>query len=152
MDFLEVIKRRHSVRSYQQKTVTSKQINSILEVAKRAPSAGNLRAYRIIVAKDGKQRQAIAHAAFDQMWLAEAPVLFILVACPLISSKKYGKRGHFYSIQDATLAAAYLQLAIVNLGLSCGWVGAFADEQLSAILKLQENEFPIAVIPCGYAS
>lgn len=150
MEFLEVVKTRHCVRSYQDKALTKKQIDGIFQVIERTPSAGNLRAFRIMTVTDSETKIKIAQSAFDQMWIVQAPILFILIAQPQISSAKYGERGHFYSICDAVIAGAYLQLAATNLGLSTGWVGAFNNAQLSAILKIQDPEFPIAIIPCGY--
>jgi len=41
-------------------------------------------------------------------------------------------------VQDATIAAAYAQLAVCALGLSTVWVGALDEEKISAILNLEQ--------------
>jgi nitroreductase len=57
-----------------------------------------------------------------------------------------------FSVQDATIAAAYAQLAVCALGLSTVWVGAFDEEKVSAILNIPKDHRPIAILLIGYAN
>jgi len=75
----------------------------------------------------------------------------VFVALPKTSSQKYGDRGReLYAVQDATIAASFAWLQAVDLGLSGGWVGGFAEDKVRKILDLDENQKPIAIIPIGY--
>ncbi len=152
MDFFEAVKKRRSVRVFQEKNVEEEKLEKILEAANSAPSAGDLQAYEIIIVRDEKRKQLLASAALGQDFIAEAPVALVVLADPPRSAWKYGKRGsELYSIQDATIAGAYIQLAAVALGLSTTWVGALDDEEVKKIVGAPVEAKPVAIIPLGYA-
>lgn len=143
MDFSNVIRSRHSIRKFLDTSVPDTLIAQILELAKLAPSAGNLQAYKVVVVKDKEVKRALH--------LIEAPVFLIICALPEVSAERYGDRGrNLYSIQDATIFASYIQLAAVDLGLATVWLGAFNENKIRKILGLGGDTRPIAVIPLGY--
>ncbi|MFN3947776.1 MAG: nitroreductase family protein [Aquificaceae bacterium] len=151
MEFFEVLKRRHSVRSYQKKPVEEEKLIKIMEAVRSAPSAGNLQAYEVFVVLDQRKKDEIARWALNQWFIAEAPVVFVFFANPRRSAIKYGKRGaEFYCIQDATIACAYAQLSAVALGLGTCWVGAFDEMGLRACLSAPADLKPVAVLTLGY--
>ncbi|RMF30337.1 MAG: nitroreductase, partial [Candidatus Nitrosothermus koennekii] len=47
MDFFDVIENRHSIRAYKDREVEEEKLLKILEVVRKAPSAGNLQAYML---------------------------------------------------------------------------------------------------------
>lgn len=65
---------------------------------------------------------------------------------------RFGERSKLFSVQDATIATTYAQLAVCALGLSTVWVGAFDEKKVSKILKLPEHHRPVAILPIGYAN
>jgi len=91
----------------------------------------------------------IISAAKDQTFLAEAPLLLVLCANPLVLWKALEK-GHSCSLQDATIALAYAQLTVHVLGLSTVWVGAFDERKVSEILHRPQRQRPVAMLPIGY--
>ncbi|MGB9602645.1 MAG: nitroreductase family protein [Verrucomicrobiia bacterium] len=151
MELFEAINSRRSIRKYKSVAIEPEKINKIYDVITRAPSAGNLQAYQVYVVKDIETKKRLAKAALDQEFIVEAPI--VLVFCAVAArSKKYGKRGEtLYCIQDATIAAAYAQLAATALGLSTCWVGAFDESEVVNILRLPIGHRPIAMLPIGYA-
>ncbi|MEM0360622.1 MAG: nitroreductase family protein [Candidatus Diapherotrites archaeon] len=152
MDFFETVLQRHSVRKFQEKTVEKEKLQKILETANSAPSAGNLQAYKIVVVEKKELKEKLSFAAFGQKFLVQAPLLLVFCSLPEKSEQRYGARGSLYSIQDATIAASYAQLAATALGLASVWVGAFDEEEVSKALNLEENMAPISIIPIGYAA
>lgn len=151
MEFFEVVKRRHSVRSYQDKPVEEEKLEKILEAVNSAPSAGNLQSFSVFIIKDLKKRKELAEAAQGQDFIAEAPLVLVFCSNPSRSSRRYGKRGEqLYSLQDATIAATFAMLAITDLGLSTVWVGAFDEKEVLKILGNPEGLIPIAILPIGY--
>lgn len=151
MEFEEVLRERRSIRQYRKKEIPEEKIRQILELANLSPSAGNLQARKIILIKDKKTKEKIARASLRQDFIAKAPVVFVICADPAKSAVKYRERGRqLYAVQDATIFAAYLQLAAASLGLASCWVGAFKEDEINEILALPENLKPIAVIPVGY--
>jgi nitroreductase len=92
-------------------------------------------------------------SAHGQNSLAESQVVLVFCADHLLSGSKYGRRGtDLYSVQDATIAAAYAQLAATSLGLSTVWVGAFEPEKVAAVVESPKEVTPVAMIPIGYAA
>jgi nitroreductase len=151
MDFHDVIDKRRSVRAFQEKPVDAKVLRKLLDLVSLAPSAGNLQAYRITIVRDQALKDALVTAAFNQEWIAKAPAVVIFSADQKQSELKYGDRGmDFYSMQDATLAAAYFQLAAVAEGLASGWVGGFDTLEVSRLIGAEPYEVPVAIIPLGY--
>ena len=151
MDFFETVEKRHSVRKFTSQQVSDQDLQKILETARAAPSAGGLRAYKILVFRDSETKLKLSEAALGQEFLAEASVLLVFCADPERSGGKYGYRGKtLYSVQDATIAASYSQLAAAAIGLASVWVGAFDDEMVKAAAGTTLN--PVAIIPVGYAA
>ncbi|HET19493.1 MAG TPA: nitroreductase [Chromatiales bacterium] len=151
-DLFETVRHRHSVRHFQaDMPVGREKLNAVLEIACAAPSAGGLQAYRIVAIESAEARRQLAHAAHDQACLAEAPLTLAFVTQPARSEQTYGARGReLYAIQDATIAAAYAQLAAVAAGLACGWVGSFDEEAVCGVIGCGADERPVALIPIGY--
>jgi nitroreductase len=150
-DFFETVRARRSVRAYQSRPVEPAQLEAILDAANRAPSAGNLQGYEIHVVRDAAARRALARACLDQLFVAQAPVALVFCADPARSGAKYGRRGEeLYCVQDATIAAAYAQLAAAALGLGTCWVGAFDETQVARVLRLRAGLRPVAILPVGW--
>ncbi|KAB2927580.1 MAG: nitroreductase [Candidatus Contendobacter sp.] len=151
-DFFETVRHRHSIRKYQpDMPVETEKLHAILEMACAAPSAGDLQSYRIIVVRDLAERQALVHAAHHQTFIAEAPVCLVFCADPTRSAAAFGERGaSLYAVQDATIAAAYTQLAIVAAGMGSTWVGYFEEDRVRAVLGLEPGLIPIALMSLGY--
>jgi len=150
MEFFELVKNRHSIRAFQEKEVEPEKIEKILNAANLAPSAGNLQAYKICVVKEKRAREKLSEAA-NQEFVASAPVVLVFLTDPDQSAQKYGSRGEkLYSLQDATIACAYAQLAIADLGLASVWVGAFDEGAVSEAIDAPRNLRPVAILPIGY--
>ncbi|MFP4589725.1 MAG: nitroreductase family protein [Candidatus Bipolaricaulota bacterium] len=151
MDFFELIDRRISVRSYNERPVSEEKIDKLLRAANSAPSAGNLQAYSIHVVTSQEKRNELLNAAYNQHFIAEAPLVVVFLQDAERSARKYGERGEeLFSIQDATIAAAYLQLAATELSLDTCWVGAFNEEAVQRVLDLEKR--PISIITVGYST
>jgi nitroreductase len=151
MEFSELIEERRSIRAYQQREVEEEKLRKVLHAASRAPSAGDLQAYQIVVARDPRARRSLAGAAYDQLFVGEAPVVLVFVASPSRSAVRYGSRGkNLYCVQDATIACAYAQLAAHDLGLGACWVGAFSEQMARESVGVAADEVPVALLPIGY--
>ncbi len=153
MDYFELLEKRHSIRSYTSQPVEDEKLHAILQAANRAPSAGNLQAYEIYVVTDPARLQALAWAALDQTFIAQAPAALVFCASPKRSSVRYGRRGTtLYCIQDATIACAFAHLAAAALGLGSVWVGAFDEDGVRRVIGVWEDLRPVAILPVGYSS
>jgi nitroreductase len=121
-----------------------------LDAANSAPSAGNLQSYKVYVVRNDEAKDEIMMASSDQECIVQAPL--VLIFCAVRNPNlKYGERGaDLYSVQDATIAAAYAQLAATEEGLGTVWVGAFDSLEVARIINADSYEVPVALIPLGY--
>lgn len=151
-NFFSTVRHRHSIRKYRpDASIEAEKLHAILEMAAAAPSAGDLQAYHIHVVSTQAMRTDLANAAEKQAFLSEAPVALVFSADPQRSATRFGERGsRLYALQDATIAAAYAQLAAVAAGLASTWVGYFDVVAVRRILVLPEHLEPIAILALGY--
>ena len=153
MQFFEVIERRQSVRAFASTELEPEKLSAVLEAVRLVPSAGDCQAFEIVVVHDPSRKEVLSEAAYGQEFIARAPVVLAFVADPRRNVSKYGDRGaSLYCVQDATIAAAYAQLAATALGFGSCWVGAFDERGVAAALKVSGNLRPIALMPLGYAA
>lgn len=153
MQFPEVIGRRRSIRAFRATAIEEQKIHAILATAQSAPSAGDLQAYRIVVVTAVETKALLAKAALGQQFIAQAPVVLVFFADRRRSKAKYGCRGtELFCVQDATIAAAYAQLAATQEELGSCWVGAFDDNGVSESLGAPAHLRPMALMPLGYSA
>ena len=173
----ECIELRRSVRSYKDKGLTLKQISNILWSAqgftedrygfRAVPSAGATYPLVVYIAKkDGLYRyipeshglkheikkdvrKDIANGALGQGFISDAGAGIIITAIYERTTQRYGDRGIRYVHIEAGHCAQNIHLEAVALGLGSVPVGAFNDDGLSKLLKL-EREKPLYIIPVGY--
>jgi nitroreductase len=151
MDFFDLVGSRHSVREFTREPVSDAIVERLLAAANRAPSAGNLQAYEIVVVRSAKGRRLLARAALGQEFVAEAPLVLVFVTHPERNAERYGDRGaRLYGVQDATIAAAYAQLAAQALGLGGVWVGAFDDAAVLSAVRAPSGHGVSSLLVLGY--
>lgn len=149
MELSKAIQARQSIRAFKDDPVPDHIIDTILNAAIRAPSEGNLQPWRFFVVKNERVKQALAIAALDQMFIAEAPVV-VVVCIDLAATAPYGARGkELFSIQSTAAAIEHILLTVTSLGLGACWVGAFKEERVSVLLDLDDHIRPVALIPIG---
>lgn len=153
MEFFKTVESRVSVRGYLQKPVKEADLQKILHCACLAPSAGNIQSYRVVIVRKKRDREALAKACHSQMFMVEAPVSIAYLADKRRDRAKYGERGsELFSVQDATIAAAFSQLAAAALGLGTVWIGGFDEKAVAKVLGAKKHEKPVVILPLGYAS
>jgi len=81
MDFLELMQKRRSVRSFKEKEIPQELLDKILEAVRIAPSAGNIQSYKIKITKDREVKEHLVKASFGQKFIAQAPIViaFLLI-------------------------------------------------------------------------
>ena len=153
MDFFDVIKNRHSIRTFSDQPVEAEKLQKILETANLAPSAGNLQAYEIYVVLDAKKRDGLSCAALAQEYIAAAPLALVFCTHPELTEGKYTERGtRLYTVQDATIACSFAMLAATALGLGSVWVGTFDEKVVRMIIGAPEGQVPVVILAVGYAA
>jgi SagB-type dehydrogenase family enzyme len=96
----------------------------------------------------GDWRQALAGAA-SQQFIALAPASLVIAAVPERTMRRYGQRGVCYIDMEAGHAAQNIGLQAVALGLGTVVAGAFDDDRLASLLKLDKATILLYIIPVG---
>jgi nitroreductase len=153
IDFESVVKRRRMCREYLDRDVPHEKVERILDLASRYPSAGHTEPQEFIVVRNQQVKEELARAALDQRFVAQAPLVIVVISDTRRSARRYGERGvHFYSIIDGVFVAMLILLAVVDEGLGACFVAAFYDREVQQVLGLPAHIRPIGVIPIGYCA
>ncbi|MBN1474275.1 MAG: nitroreductase family protein [Syntrophaceae bacterium] len=168
MTYSEFLKKRRSVRDYEQKAVGIDVINEILNEATLAPSASNNQPCRFVVIncretikrlsdeskanllKDFEQKKASLSPEYIELLKNDKFNVFYNAPCVIyiVGSKAV----HSLEI-DCALAASYIMFAAAARGLGTCWIGLGAhirDPKLKAELGMDENLRIIAPLIIGY--
>lgn len=98
----------------------------------------------------GDRRREIASASLSQMWMAKAPVTFIITAEYKRITGKYGERGIRYALIEVGHVGQNVFLQVEALELGAGIVGAFNDLEVSKVAGLPPQHEPLLMMPVGY--
>jgi nitroreductase len=148
-DLFRVMATRRSTRNFDtSKLVEQWKVDKILAAADTAPTAGNFQGFEVFYIKNKEIKKRLVEAANNQPYV-NAPV--VLVFCMDPSRIKMNFPSEIlakFSLQDATLAAAYSQLAASALGLSSIWIGMISEEKVMQIIDTQLR--PSSILCIGY--
>jgi len=147
MDVMQAIKKRYSVRSYQDRPVQEKKLKDILEAARLAPSASNRQEWRFIVVRDKDKRQRLMKAAKGQAFVGEAPVV---IACCAVTNNHVMSCGQLCYPIDVAIAIEHMALKATEEGLGTCWIGAFYEHQAKDILDIPEDIRVVELLTLGY--
>ena len=147
MNVIDAIKKRNSVRNFEDKPIEEKKLRAVLEAGRVAPSAKNRQEWRFIVVKDREVRRKIVEAAKGQSFVGEAPV--IIVACAVDDGYVMTCGQLSYPI-DVAIALDHISLAAIEHGLGTCWIGAFNEEEVKEILGIPEDVRAVELMLIGY--
>jgi FMN reductase [NAD(P)H] len=143
-----VMLNRRSQRKFEDRPVEDWKMEMIFAAADTAPTAGGFQGFEIYNVKDTKVKAELVEAANKQPYV-NSPV--VLVFCMNPSRVKMNFPSELlqkFSLQDATLAAAYAQIAAHALGLRSVWIGMIDEEKVKRALS---TEFvPSSILSLGY--
>lgn len=152
METLEAINQRRSIRKYLERPVEFEKLTTIIDAARKAPSAGNLQDWSFLIVTDKKLIRQVASYSIEQYWIQTAPLVLIVCGFPEKHEMYYGLRGkRLYNVQDCAAAIENLLLAATDLGLGSCWIGAFEEEKIRAIFNIPPEVRPQAIITLGYS-
>jgi nitroreductase len=147
-NLFNVMLNRRSQRKFENKEVEEWKLEMIYAAADTAPTAGGFQGFKIYNVKNSEAKLKLVGAANGQPYV-NAPV--VLVFCMDPSKVKMNFPDHIlkkFSLQDATLSAAYAQLAAHALGLSSVWIGMIDEEKVMNALAI--DLVPSSILCIGY--
>lgn len=98
---------------------------------------------------EGDRRNQLSSAALGQYWVREAPLNIVIAAVFERTTRKYGERGIRYVFIEVGHSAQNVLLQAVSLNLGAVPVGAFYDEEVKKVLRIEDPEQPLYIIPIG---
>ena len=148
MDFKELVKKRYSVRKFEDKKVEKEKIEEVLETARFAPSAHNKQSWRFVVVTEGDMLDKVRNCYEKAQWIKKAPAVIVALA----NKKEAWIRddGKNHSDIDAAIIIDHITLTAASKGLGTCWVCDHNPTKCSEVLGLPEHLEPVALIPIGY--
>ena len=143
-----VMLNRRSQRKFEAREIEDWKLEIIFAAADTAPTAGGFQGFEIFHIKNSDIKLKLVSAANNQPYV-NAPL--VLVFCMNPTRVKMNFPPNIlkkFSIQDATLAAAYSQLAAHSLGLSSIWIGMIDEKKVMEAINT--DLIPSSILCIGY--
>jgi nitroreductase len=147
-NIFNVMLNRRSQRKFEDKEIESWKIDIIFAAADTAPTAGGFQGFEIYHVTNNQKKQSLIKAANNQPYV-NAPLVLVFCINPVRIKLNFDtKILHKFSIQDATLAAGYAQLAAHALGLSSIWIGMINEDMVKSVIDTDLQ--PSSILCIGY--
>ena len=147
MSFLELAKKRYSVRSYTPQKVEEEKLDKILQAAHAAPTAANLQPVRLIAVQSKEGLEKIGKAAN----IYGAPLAVIVCADHNKAWVRPFDKKQTADI-DASILTDHMMLEAAELGLGSVWVCYFKPDIIKKEFELPGNLEPINIWAIGYSN
>jgi nitroreductase len=145
MNFLELAKKRCSVRNFKTIDVEEEKLLKILEAGRVAPTGANFQPHRLLViqSKEGHEKLQKAANTFD------APL--VIVVCG--DESEVWKRpydGKSIIDIDTSIITDHMMLQATELGLGTTWICYFKPDVIKREFNLPKHIEPISILIIGY--
>jgi nitroreductase len=168
---LDLLRKRVSVRKFQDKLIPEDVLQEILDAGRLSPSGGNEQPWVFGVVTERSLIAQIAEAAHRQTWIVGAPLLIVL--CITIVADEQGGRDiqthrfpeyaeaisgmdkRLYSAlnmeeHQTKIAGTHMALAALEHGVGSCWVSRFEVRWVVELLHLPEGIIPAEILVLGY--
>jgi SagB-type dehydrogenase family enzyme len=109
----------------------------------------NMESHSLTRHHQGDVRLELAGAALNQDCIYEAPADIIICAVYSWTLRRYGERGERYVHIEVGHAGQNVYLQATALGMATVAIGAFHDETVKEILRLDKQYQPLYIMPLG---
>jgi len=168
---LEVIYNRTSLRRFSDKPISEIDKQAIIHSALRAPTAGNLMLYSIVLVENKETLQTLSHTCDEQPFIESASfALIFLVDYQRMYDYFADNNFHSYCLeqdqdpvypnlsdlllgsQDAMAAAQNSVIAAESLGIGSCYIGDIIEnyEIHRELFNLQDLTFPLSMLVFGH--
>lgn len=147
MEFLELAKKRYSVRGYKAEKVEAGKLQKILEAGRVAPTGANRQPQRLIVVQSDEGMEKLKKGAN----VYGAP-LAIIVCGDHRSAwvRPYDKK--VITDIDASIVTDHMMMEATDLGLGTVWICYFKPDVIKKEFGLPDGIEPINILAIGYAA
>lgn len=147
----DLLIRRHSIRRYTDEPISAEDVKLILEAALLAPTSKSSRSWQFVVVEDKDMLQRLAQCKPTGAAPIERCSLAVVVAGDPELSDPW--------VEDASIAAVFMQLQAEDLGLGSCWIhvrGRFtadnipSEEYVQELLGMPETLPVLCVLTFGH--
>lgn len=173
MEFERVVAKRAMVRAFSDRQVDPALVDELIDLATRAPSAGNTQGWHFLVLEGAEETArfwdislpAEKRHSFRWPHLLDAPVLIIPLADPAMYVGRYGEsdkartglgagtehwRTPYWTV-DTAFATMTLLHAVVDKGLGALFFGLFdREDQILKAFAVPDHLVALGAIAIGY--
>ncbi len=149
--FVELLRKRRSIRQYQARSVEQDKVDYLIEAALRSPSSRSLNPWQFVVVEDRQTLELLSRAKpHGAGFLKDAPLAIVVCADP--------QKCDVW-VEDCSIAAILVHLAAADAGLGSCWIqirlrqhdsGKTASAYVADLLGLDEGVEVEAIIAVGY--
>lgn len=158
------------VRNFQQRSIPPAIVDSILELALHAPSAGFSQGWAYVVVTRAELKKKVGEVQGESdfyanrfhKFVSEAPALIVACASEKVYHDRYREADKLrndgteiewptpYWYFDIGGACMLIFLAAVEKGLATAFTGVFRVDQMRKLLGIPDDYHPVGVISLGY--
>lgn len=144
MTFIELAKKRCSVRSFTKDPVDPALLSVILEAGRVAPTAANSQSQRIVIIDEKEDLRMLSE--FAQIYGAP---LALLICADHDATWKRSFDGFDTGAIDTAVVMTHMMLAAADVGLGAVWVDYFKPDKVKALFQLPLAWHPFHVLAIG---
>ncbi len=156
--FLELVRRRQSVRKYDGRAVDDEKLRLCLEAARLAPSASNSQPWTFVVANEPELVKSLGEACrgplgtFNRFATTAPIIVTIVLEKPKTITDLGGRlKNKEYPLIDIGIAAEHFCLQAEALGLGSCMIGWFDEARVKTLLNIPAHKTIGLLITLGYA-
>ena len=148
---LSLLKKRRSIRIFQDRKVEKEKINQIMQAALLSPSSKNNNPWKFIIVDDKETLLKLSEAKeHGSTLLAESPLAIVVLA---------NSEQSDVWIEDASIATTLIIMTAQQSGLGSCWVqlrrrchssGQDSEAYLRDILNIPDNLHVLCIVAMGY--
>lgn len=155
MDFLEVIEKRHSVRKFTDAPVDEQILDSIVNLARTAPSSRNSKSTEFMIITEKDTLEAISQMRDYGSALLKGAAAAIVILGDESKTDLW--------VDNCAISATFVQLAATAMDLGSCWVhingrphikdnpdGGTAEDYLRKLLGIKDGLRPYCAVAIGY--
>ncbi len=149
--FNQFLKKRRSIRIYQEKKIEPEKLENLLEAALRSPTGRNSRAWHFVLTEEKTILEKLAATRSHGSGMLKGATAAVIVCADNKKSSTWA--------EDCSIAAYNIQLAAIDEGLSSCWVqvrnrehneNVGAEEYVRTLLEIPESMRVLCIIALGY--
>ena len=169
MDFMEISKKRRTVRKFSSRKVEMDKIEKILEAGRWSPTVINAQPQRILVLDSEENLRKVSTFCtfgYNQKYVdyakecddKEHGKINIYYGAPLVLFVCYDEdecwnhpeSGKSSGATDATIVATHMMLEAASLDLGSVWISYFDEAKAKELLSIPANWQPVCMLYIGY--